>query len=586
MAGTNPIAGATVQLFAAGNTGNGLAPTALLPTPITTSAIGAFSIPETYTCPSAASELYLLATGGAPVLTTTVPANPTISLIAILGRCDVITAGSTVIINEVTTVAAVWAMSQFLAAGGNIGASATNVTGLANAAATATSLANTSTGTSPGGIFPANGASPARRINTLANLLNTCTTPQIVTSTSTTTPPVTSTTDRCPTFLAAATPTGAAPPTNTLDAALDLIRNPDTDVATLFTQSQLVTAFSPALATAPSDWTLPIHFTGAGMNAPSALGVDSTGSIWVANYFGVASKFSPIGLPVFASGISGYGLNDSYGLAIDAKDNVWIPNEESSGSVNNGFGSVTVLNAAGQPVSGTTGYSTGGFNYPIAIAIDTDAVSWVVDYGNSHLTTLSSTGQPLSGTTGYTPANLAFPVAVLVDGSHNAWIANQSTANITRVSPDGTQSTSFACCNGASGLALDQRGNIWVANYYGDSISQVSTTTAGVISTGYTGGGIDHPQGLAIDGTGNLWVANYRGTSLTELAGAASLHPGMPLSPATGWAPDANLLEAYAIAIDASGNLWVTNFGKDTLTEFVGIAAPVKTPLLGPPQSP
>jgi DNA-binding beta-propeller fold protein YncE len=46
------------------------------------------------------------------------------------------------------------------------------------------------------------------------------------------------------------------------------------------------------------------------------------------------------------------------------------------------------------------------------------------------------------------------------------------------------------------------------------------------------------------------------------------------------------MLEAYGIAVDASGNLWVTNFGDDTLTEFVGIAAPVKTPLLGPPQAP
>ncbi len=46
------------------------------------------------------------------------------------------------------------------------------------------------------------------------------------------------------------------------------------------------------------------------------------------------------------------------------------------------------------------------------------------------------------------------------------------------------------------------------------------------------------------------------------------------------------MLEAFALAIDASGNLWVTNFGNDTLTEFVGLATPVKTPLLGPPQAP
>ena len=40
------------------------------------------------------------------------------------------------------------------------------------------------------------------------------------------------------------------------------------------------------------------------------------------------------------------------------------------------------------------------------------------------------------------------------------------------------------------------------------------------------------------------------------------------------------------MAIDASGNVWVTNFGSNVLTEFVGMAAPVKTPLLGPVRVP
>jgi hypothetical protein len=46
------------------------------------------------------------------------------------------------------------------------------------------------------------------------------------------------------------------------------------------------------------------------------------------------------------------------------------------------------------------------------------------------------------------------------------------------------------------------------------------------------------------------------------------------------------LLEPYAVAIDAAGNVWVSNYGSDTLTEFIGVAAPVKTPLLGPVRVP
>jgi streptogramin lyase len=49
---------------------------------------------------------------------------------------------------------------------------------------------------------------------------------------------------------------------------------------------------------------------------------------------------------------------------------------------------------------------------------------------------------------------------------------------------------------------------------------------------------------------------------------------------------DAALLEAYAIAIDASGNVWITNFGSNILTEFVGLASPVRTPLITLPVTP
>ena len=68
------------------------------------------------------------------------------------------------------------------------------------------------------------------------------------------------------------------------------------------------------------------------------------------------------------------------------------------------------------------------------------------------------------------------------------------------------------------------------------------------------------------------------GSSITELAGSAASSPGQILSPTAGWARDAGLTAGLAVAIDASGNLWVTNFYTNTLTEIVGLATPVKTP--------
>jgi hypothetical protein len=81
-------------------------------------------------------------------------------------------------------------------------------------------------------------------------------------------------------------------------------------------------------------------------------------------------------------------------------------------------------------------------------------------------------------------------------------------------------------------------------------------------------------------------VANNLAPYLTELAGQSGAAPGKSLSPATGLGADAQLRDAYGLAIDASGNIWVSNQGNDTITKFIGLAAPVKTPLSGLPKLP
>jgi sugar lactone lactonase YvrE len=569
-AGTQPIVGAAVQLFAAGTTGNGSPGTSLLSSTLTTDAAGAFSVSSGYPCPAASSQLYVIVRGGQ----VGAAANPAITLATPIGACNQLASGAQFVINEVTTAATAWGLSQFLSPGGNIGATATNTQGLANAAATVANLANLTTGTSPGASFPQNASSPAAKINSVANLLNTCTT--------------TSSPTGCSPLFSATTPPGATPPANTLDAALNLVRNPGSNVAPLYTLSAASTAFTPALTAAPSDWTMFLNYTGGGMSSPSSVGIDATGNVWVASYFSAVTKFSPTGNLVFPNGITSGGLYHSYSLAVDAQNDIWVTNEDSTPSgVNNTLGSVTVFNSAGQPLSGANGYINGGIYYPVAVAIDTNATAWIVDYGNEHFTLLSNTGQPLSGSQGYTSLQISFPVAIALDANHNGWTVNSESTTVTKISPDGSQFTSYDCCSYPHGIAIDQRGFVWVANYLGDSISQLASDGT-VISSGYSDNkaSISHPQGIAIDGSGHVWAANYIGNSITELAGSATTSPGQILSPTAGYATDAALSEPFAVAIDASGNLWTVNYFSNTLTEIVGLATPVKTPQIGPVQSP
>ena len=60
---------------------------------------------------------------------------------------------------------------------------------------------------------------------------------------------------------------------------------------------------------------------------------------------------------------------------------------------------------------------------------------------------------------------------------------------------------------------------------------------------------------------------------------------------AVNWFVGAGLNTPGAIAIDPSGDLWVSNTSifspsTDEIAEFVGIAGPVMTPQIGPPTVP
>jgi streptogramin lyase len=564
MAANQPVSLASVQLYAAGSSGNGSTASALLPSSVQTAADGSFSVASGYTCPPAQTPLYLIAKGG----NLSAASNSARWLMTALGPCGSIASGSSFTVNEVTTAAAAWALAPFMSGNGSVGASCTNTMGLDNAFATANELVNSATGVSPGTGLPSTLAVPTAKLDSLANALTSCSGAAAASS--------------CTTLFSAAT-SGSTVPTDTLDAALNIARAPAQSVAAIYALAAANSTFSPALTAAPPDWMLHSTISGGGMDSPASVAVDASGNVWASSYFDAISEFSPSGVAIFPAGITGSGINESYGMALDVQGNVWIANEQTT--LNNGNGDVTELNSSGQPI--TSGITSGGIYFPIGVAADPNGNMWFADYGDSKVTLLSGSGAAISSSSGWGGTSLAFPVALAVDASHNAWVVNQGgLLPVTEISPDGSKVTSYNCdCNGASGIATDQKNNLWIANYYGNSISEVSTCGTLELDAA-TGGGVLRPQGIAVDGTGTVWVANYQGNSLSELAGASSAAPGSFLSPSSGFGADASLLDPYSVAIDASGNLWVTNAGKNTLTEFIGVAAPVKTPLAGPPQTP
>ena len=182
----------------------------------------------------------------------------------------------------------------------------------------------------------------------------------------------------------------------------------------------------------------------------------------------------------------------------------------------------------------------------------------VVSYGT--ISTLAGTGkQGYSGDGGAaTAALLGTPSCVVVDAAGNVFAADSANHVVRRVSAVGTITTvagtgtaGYAGDNGAAtaaqlnrpnGCALDGAGNLYIADTGNNVVRRVAnatgliTTVAGTGSAGFTGEGappilaeLNQPYGVALDAAGNLYISdtknqrvrkvNFTANTIVTLAG-------------------------------------------------------------------
>lgn len=244
--GEQPISGVSVQLYAVGTTGDGSAATALLTSPVTSGANGSFTITGDYSCPSSTTLVYLVGTGGNPGLGAGMN-NPQLALMAALGQCGTLNAGTFLNVNEITTVAAVYALAPFMTGPGAIGSSTSDAAALASAFTLAAELANVTTGTTPGTGLPTGYTVPVAQVDTIANIVASCINTSGGLSGSST---------PCGSFIAMTTPSGITPPTDAITALLNLANHPALNTAALYLLPLPSAPFQPADMVQPSDFSI------------------------------------------------------------------------------------------------------------------------------------------------------------------------------------------------------------------------------------------------------------------------------------------------------------------------------------------
>jgi streptogramin lyase len=582
--GQQPVSGSHVYLYAASSTGYGAASTSLLNITgsnvtvdtsgnayVTTNAGGNFTITSDYTCPVTNPEVYLVATQGNPGLAGGAN-NTALSLLSALGPCQSLTTATTVNIDEVSTAAAVTALQQFMVDEYHIGTSATNATGLANAFANVPNLVNSATGSALATTPLGNGAAPQSKLNTLGNILAPC-----VNSVGPTSP-------ACVALFAAATPSGGTAPTDTATAMLSIAKNPGSNVGTLFGLTTAAAPFAPSLTTPPNDFALAVTYTGGGLKSPGAVVIDASGNAYTTNCNtcnGASGTDSIVGFGpqgAILTGSTGFTANihNPEGLAIDTTGDIWVTNLATGSAL----GQVTKLlpsgtTATGFPYAGTLGS-------PVAVAPDALGNAWVSNQTGNSLVQIGTAGTLLQTVTN---SALLVPMGVGIDGTGNVFAAASGSSDILKVNPLTLATTPYIVGGiaGPIGISIDNADNVWTIDNQTDALSIVNGTTGNAV-TKTTGDGIGVAQAaqVAIDGAGTGWLANCR----AGCPGSGSTAPdnllhfnsaGTTLTASDGF-EDSHLSAAGIAAIDGSGNIWVSNNTGASLTEFLGLAVPVKTP--------
>ncbi len=590
--GNQPVSGATVTVYFAGQTGYGSASTAVTTATTANDGYGSFSF--SVSCPVQPYQplVYLVATGGNTLNNGSTSTNSAAEFLAALAPCDQVNSSTFVDMSEVTTVATMAALQQYFnPATKSFGVDGIllGYTAMANAMATIPNLVNYTSGTAVSTLTKtatANGSSVSvtvtpetAKINTLANIISACINNNAngdatacTTLESNATPPTAATTSQ---------PGGTfAGATDLLTALYYVMTNP-TNGGTSHLNAIYGIApgtgapYQPTLSTAPTDWTIGVTYSSTSnctngdgfFDRPYDLKLDARGNVWIdngPNTNGNLARMQFDGMPLTCTAVAA----ESRGSTIDDQGNIWV----GSFSTNNIYRynpntGVTLTFTTLAPVVAIT--ADGSDN----VFFSTYAGTALYEIVSGATTTIPIPPVPISSTMGNAPAQ------IMVDASGTIWGSTGTTAVTATAATAGVYATTPYTVSGNSyGISIvpGNAGNIFSSSQNTNSIDLLGSTGNEASNFPAYGGGLNNPTAISADGARNVWAAN----NVTGVSTVSEFtNGGVPLSPASGFAKAGPyLVNGRSIIVDQGGNVWISRDGSNLITEIIGAGVPIYQP--------
>jgi sugar lactone lactonase YvrE len=195
----------------------------------------------------------------------------------------------------------------------------------------------------------------------------------------------------------------------------------------------------------------------ARFNYPHGVAVDSSGNVYVADYWNhTIRKVTSAGVVTTLAGLAGNAgsadgtgsaarFDSPYGVAVDSSGNVYVADYGNSTIRKvTSAGVVTTLAGLAYNVGSTDGTgSAARFNYPRGVAVDSSGNVYVADYWNHTIRKVTSAGvvttlAGLAGSSGSadgtgSAARFNGPSGVAVDSSTNVYVADQGNHTIRKI---------------------------------------------------------------------------------------------------------------------------------------------------------